>query len=322
MWLQGGLIFATGFLLTLAVAYYLVDISFKVGFAVIALPIVVGLWPFKLTSGKFTNCISIIAKASATYAFLGFTTYFAVKMIGYNFATDGTGNMELSMTYKVIQCAMDGGVSDICRDLTDIDLHDPTAFLAEKLQLFSISFILLMFCLIYAFIIVQKSTTKLVDKFFPDNVFGDSSPMHKAATGATKAVKDLAMKPVKWAADVATYQGTKYLGRKVRNLMRGKGGSSDGGGAGRAIQKGGKATQKAGQVMGKAGDALNKTKYGIVIGAPLKVAGKITETSGKIMEQSGKLAEQAGKKFKAAKKKMKKALSRVANRRNRKEEHE
>lgn len=317
MWLQGGLIFATGFLLTLAVAYYLIDISFKVGFAVIALPIVVGLWPFKLTSGKFTNCVSIIAKASATYAFLGFTTYFAVKMIGYNFATDGTGNLELSMTYKVIQCAMDGGVSDVCQNLNGInDTNDPTQYLTEKLQLFSISFIILMFCLIYAFIIVQKSTTKLVDKFFPDNVFGGTAPMHKAATGATKAVKDLAMKPVKWAADVATYQGTKYLGRKVRNLMRGKGGSSDGGGTGRAIQKGGKATQKAGQTMSKAGDALNKTKFGMVLGVPLKVAGKITETSGKMVEQTGKLAEQAGKKFKAAKKKMKKALSRVVKRRN------
>lgn len=319
MWLQGGLIWATGFLLTLAVAYYLVDISFKVGFAVIAMPIVVGLWPFKLTSGKFTKCISIIAKASATYAFLGFTTYFAIKMIGYNFATDETGNMELSTTYKVIQCAMDGGTSDVCQSLSDIDLNDPSKYLADKLQLFSISFILLMFCLIYAFIIIQKSTSKLVNKFFPDNVFGDSAPMHHAATAATKAVKDLAMKPVKWAADVATYQGTKLVGRGVRRLLHGKGsgGSSDGGEAGRAVQKGGQAMKKGGKVMDKAGSALNKTKFGAIVGVPLQVAGKVTQAGGHVVEQTGKLAEQVGKKAKAIQKKMKKSLSRISKRRNR-----
>lgn len=307
MWLQGGLIWATGFLLTLAVAYYLVDISFKVGFAVIAMPIVVGLWPFKLTSGKFTKCISIIAKASATYAFLGFTTYFAIKLIGYNFSTDGSGNMDLAQIYQTIQGAMDGGGEDPAKDL------------ADKTQLFSISFIILMFCLIYAFMIIQKSTSKLVNKFFPDNVFGDSAPMHHAATAATKAVKDLAMKPVKWAADVATYQGTKLVGRGVRRLLHGKGsgGSSDGGEAGRAVQKGGQAMKKGGKVMDKAGSALNKTKFGAIVGVPLQVAGKVTQAGGHVVEQTGKLAEQVGKKAKAIQKKMKKSLSRISKRRNR-----
>ncbi len=312
MWLQGGLIWATGFLLTLAVAYYLVDISFKVGFAVIAMPIVVGLWPFKLTSGKFTKCISIIAKASATYAFLGFTTYFAIKLIGYNFSTDGSGNMDLAQIYQTIQGAMNG------------EGEDPAKDLADKTQLFSISFIILMFCLIYAFMIIQKSTSKLVNKFFPDNVFGDSAPMHHAATAATKAVKDLAMKPVKWAADVATYQGTKLVGRGVRRLLHGKGsgGSSDGGEAGRAVQKGGQAMKKGGKVMDKAGSALNKTKFGAIVGVPLQVAGKVTQAGGHVVEQTGKLAEQVGKKAKAIQKKMKKSLSRISKRRSRSKDEE
>ena len=323
MWLQGALIWATGFLLTLAVAYYLVDISFKVGFAVIALPIVVGLWPFKLTSGKFTNCISIIAKAAATYAFLGITTYFAIKLVAYNFATDGSGNLELSQTYTVVDCALGNPASCDKISMSEVNTEDPSDYLAKKLQLFSISFIILMFCLIYSFMIVQQTTSKIVNKFFPDNVFGDVSPMHHNATAATKAVKDLAMKPVKWAGDVATYQGTKLIGRTVRRIVNSAKSSSrgggDGGSTGRTMQKGGRAIKKGGQALNKVGSALNKTKFGAVIGVPLQAAGKVTQAAGAVVEQGGKIAEKAGKKIKKAREKMKKSLSRIGKRRGRSE---
>ena len=158
-----------------------------------------------------------------------------------------------------------------------------------------ISFIILMFCLIYSFMIVQQTTSKIVNKFFPDNVFGDVSPMHHNATAATKAVKDLAMKPVKWAGDVATYQGTKLIGRTVRRIVNSAKSSSrgggDGGSTGRTMQKGGRAIKKGGQALNKVGSALNKTKFGAVIGVPLQAAGKVTQAAGAVVEQGGKIAD-------------------------------
>ena len=46
VWSCGAIIYFFGFMLTLSVTFYLVDIAFKLGFAVIMLPIGVALWPF------------------------------------------------------------------------------------------------------------------------------------------------------------------------------------------------------------------------------------------------------------------------------------
>ena len=59
------------FMMTLSVAYYLVDISFKLGFAIIAMPITVGLWPFNITKGKLASCFSIVLRSRVSCSFWG-----------------------------------------------------------------------------------------------------------------------------------------------------------------------------------------------------------------------------------------------------------
>ena len=68
-------------MLTLGIGYYLLDISFKLGFAIMALPVVIGLWPFNVTKGKVTAVISIMLKAAGTFVFLALTTTYALAMI-------------------------------------------------------------------------------------------------------------------------------------------------------------------------------------------------------------------------------------------------
>lgn len=70
LWFCGALIWFVGFMLTLGIGYYLLDISFKLGFAIMALPVVIGLWPFNVTKGKVTAVISIMLKAAGTFVFL------------------------------------------------------------------------------------------------------------------------------------------------------------------------------------------------------------------------------------------------------------
>lgn len=192
MWIEGAAIWCCGFMLTLAVAYYLLDICFKLGFAVIALPIVMGLWPFNMTKGKFMICISIMFKSAATFAFLAITTSYAMNMISAALAgTDGGDG--LTKMYEALEV---GYAADA----------DNIKFVADRLAIFGSYFIILLFAFIYSFKLIGAAIPQFVDKFFPDNAFGSASPMHHMATMATKYIKDKAMAPAKLARDVALHQ--------------------------------------------------------------------------------------------------------------------
>ncbi len=205
MWFEGILVWCTGFLLTMAVAYYLVDISYKMGFAVIAMPIVVGLWPFDLTKDKVMLCLSIMFKAAATFAFLAITTAFAMGLVDSALDPDGEGGLQA--LYDAMNVSFNTGVE---RE----DNEKNIAFVASRLQLFSIMFLILLFAFLYSYKLIQSTSNELVNKFFPDQMFGNAQPMHHWATAATKAVKDIAMKPVGLARDIALHQtgvGAKKL---------------------------------------------------------------------------------------------------------------
>lgn len=315
MWIEGFIIFCFGMLLTLAIVYYLMDMSFKIGFAVIALPIVVGLWPFNMTKGKFSMCISIIAKGAATFAFLALTTSYTVEMTkavinwGDTPEAIAAGEGGIQKLYSVMDEA-----GDITKKGQDRD-SDNFEFAAAKLTLFSTTFVLLMFAFLYSFKLVQNTVPDLVNKFFPDKAFGETNPMHQWATAASRWVKDQAMKPVGYARDIALNQA----GEKLKGLpksavgfaksMVGKG-SGDSKtlagrgmrGAGSAAKGAGKVTQAAGkgvQGIGKGLSAVGKGLQAIpvvgnVVGGAMMAAGKATEAAGKGVEMAGKGVEKAG----------------------------
>ena len=212
MWIQGALIWCAGFLLTLAVAYYLLDVCYKVAFAVIALPIVVGLWPFNLTKDKFAVCISIIAKAAATFAFLAMTTSYGMRMVSTVLDGGESGN-GLQKLLDAMDVAFNGdgeGGSD----------DENVEYVSNRLDLFSINFVLLMFAFIYFFRLVSATASELVNKFFPDNMFGNQNPMHQWSTAATKYATDIAKKPFAFARDVALNQTGKAVKHVVRHPVK------------------------------------------------------------------------------------------------------
>ena len=95
---------------------------------------------------------------------------------------------------------------------------------------------MMLFGAIYTYKIISKTTKELVDKFYPDNVFGGENPMHKMMTGmasmannlnkkyGTGLVGDMASnaagKAVKGAASKAV-SGTKAVGRATGGAIRG-----------------------------------------------------------------------------------------------------
>lgn len=212
MWIQGGIIWCLGFMLTVAIAYYLVDISFKIGFAVLAIPVVMGLWPFGFTQGKLFVALSIIAKSSATFAFLALTTAFGMGLVSA--AVGG-----LDEIYEVMDAVAQGEeVEELKR-----------SHVRDALYLFSPTFVLLIFAILYFFKLVQQTISDLVNKFFPDQAFGDSSPMHSGATMATSFLKKMAGKAtdLSLARDIVTHRagnlvkgGIKRTGKAIRHPIK------------------------------------------------------------------------------------------------------
>mgnify|MGYP002624012044 CR=1 FL=1 len=207
----GAIIWFLGFMLTCVVAFYLVDMSFKIGFAVMALPVVMGLWPFKVTQGKLAEVISIITKASCDFAFLALTTYFGLSLVA---AVFGDGGME-----KLFE-----DYDKVITESAGSDTNDIVAKLKSAFYLFSSTFLMLLFAIIYSYKLVSKTSKDLVEKFFPDKAFGSASPMHKGLTGAASIANRLNKKyGMGLVGDMAANgigKGLNKIGNKIGGAAR------------------------------------------------------------------------------------------------------
>lgn len=240
IWIEGAIIWCMGLMLVVAIGYYLVDISFKIGFAVLAFPIVMGLWPFNVTQGKLFTIISIIAKSAALFAFMAITVNFGMLLLGQAVAVGG-----LDELYAKIDL-LAKGASDEQEDMLK-------EYIDNAFSLFSASFVMIMFTLIYFFKLVQKTSSDLVNKFFPDNAFGDSSPMHSGATMMTSYAKKLAMKVS--GADLAKDIVAHQAGRLVKGGLQKTGNAlahpmQTARGIGRGAAAAGRAVGRAGRFAG------------------------------------------------------------------------
>lgn len=204
MWIDGLILFVLGAVLTAVVGFYLVDITFKIGFAVLALPVVMGLWPFKVTGSKLQEVISIIARSSALFAFLALTTYFGIEIL---VAALG-GKAGLEGIYSDFETIFAGEVDGDERD-------EIIETLNNQFNLFSSSFIMMLFGCVYAYKMIKDTTSDLVEKFYPDKVFGDANPMHKGMTGLASVVNKINKK---WGTGLARDVLANKAGQGIKNL--------------------------------------------------------------------------------------------------------
>lgn len=196
VWLCGAVVYFFGFMLTLSITFYLVDIAFKLGFAIIMLPIGVALWPFPPTKDKLSALISIMLRSAAIFVFLALGVSYALNLIGESA----------------------GGLDQI---FDDID-HDKTDAVAENFSLASTHFLVVLFTLLYSMKLVGSVVADYADKFFPDQTFGKASPIHGSMTQGMDFVKKKAVQPaVSWAHDVAKTQAGRATAG-VGKLMTGE----------------------------------------------------------------------------------------------------
>lgn len=318
LWFCGALIGFVGFMLTLGIGYYLLDISFKLGFAIMALPVVIGLWPFNMTKGKVTVVIGIMLKAAGTFVFLALTTTYALAMIN-------VALRDVPTLFDRIEAGDANWISDT------FDLTGPY-------------FLIILFVYLYSMKLISSTVSDYVDKFFKDSVFGGANPMHGKLTQMTDFAKQQAMRPVKWVGGKASEavkkqvsEGAVKAGKFVRGLFKGKANGDlkkedSGGGtaikntgksakaagatmeqsgknvqaAGKGMKTGGKTAQAGGKGLMNVGKGLSSTGLGAIVGVPMMIAGAAAYGAGKGAEVAGKATQKAGKAMQKGGKAMKK----------------
>ena len=188
-----------GAILVIVIGYYLVDISFKLGFCVMALPIAIALWPFPKIGNKLNVVITTMFHAAGILIFLALGVAYLWALFDAVFAiitvtTDaGEQKQGVEAIYEFIRAG------------------EPKP-LREAFKLSSINILLLMFAGLYGFQLIGKLATEYADKFFPDGM-GTGSPMHHQLTKATGFAKNIAMKPVNYAKDVVKTQVKRGLAK-------------------------------------------------------------------------------------------------------------
>lgn len=324
IWLCGAAIWFAGFMLVLAVSYYLLDISFKIGIAIMIFPLLMALWPFSMTAGKVKTCVKTMLSSAAIFAFLAITTSYAMAMI--------------SVTLRDVP------------ELFDRVEKGDSKWISETFDITGPYFILILFAYLYSIKLVRSTVDDYVNKFFGGGLMANASPMHSEMTRMTDIAKKATVGAGKAAVGAATGGAGKVLGAvagatvgKAAKFVKdkftksdkeqGKNNKSPNAGtavkqsgkaikqSGKAVEQSGKAVEQAGKGVDKAGQGiahggkgimtagkgLSATGFGAIIGVPMMIAGAAVYAGGAAVQAGGKATVAAGKAVKASGKVMKKS---------------
>ena len=305
----GVLIWFAGFMMTLSICYYLLDITFKLGLAIMIFPVVMGLWPFSITSGKLGLCIATILRSAAIFAFLAITTSYAMSLISVS-------------------------LRDIPELYDRIEMGDST-WISDTFDITGSYFIIILFVYLYSIKLIGVTISDYVDQFFSGGLAAKATPMHSEMTRMTDIAKKATMGVAAYGKDVVAHQGGKALGGlagvtigKAAKFVKKYANEEDAGSkksnnaasnAGRTVSAAGNATHGAGRAasavgrgvgiggrsMMRAGMSLSSSGIGAIIGVPLLVAGaavsaagRATELGGRAMQYSGRALQKSGKAMK------------------------
>ena len=258
IWLCGAVIWIFGFMMTLGVCYYLLDLSFKVGISIILFPITMGLWPFSTTSDKVISCVRTILKSAAIFAFLAITTSYGMTLIS-------TALRDISEFYDRIE-------------------NGDSQWISETFDITGSFFLVFVFAYFYAFLLISKTISSYVNKFFSGGILSGANPMHDRATQATDMAKRPVVATASYAKDVAREQG----GRAIKGVGKGVGM------AGKGMAQGGKSMMNAGKAMSSSG-------LGAIAGVPLMALGAVVAGTGYATQAAGKVTEKTGSMLKKSK---------------------
>ncbi len=197
---SGIFIYFFAMILAMAVGLYFVDISFKLGFAVLLLPVSIGLWPFKPTSRKLTENVSIIVRNAMLFTLMSIGLSFCIVLIMEGVFSGGVLNWE--EFWEALETSNTGKM-------------------VENFSLFSMHTLVMAFCIIYGLKILASSIEDYLKYLFNDSIFGSESPIHHLSTQAVGMATNFAVKPVfKLAGDIAVHQTGNAIAAAGENFSK------------------------------------------------------------------------------------------------------
>ena len=188
LFVSGMLIYVVGVLMTMSIGMYFVDISFKLGFAMLFMPVSIALWPFPPTKNKFQENLSIIIRNGMLFTLVAIGVTFAVTLISNSLLDTGDGRDGWEAFWQAIA-------------------DKKTEVLIDNFAFDRMHFLVVAFALVFGFKILASSVNDYLDYFFSDSVFGSESPMHHMGTQAVGMVAANTVKPAaSFIGDVAKTQ--------------------------------------------------------------------------------------------------------------------
>ena len=183
-------VYLAAFMMSVAIGMYFIDICFKLGFAILYLPVAIALWPFAPTRSKFGEVLGMIIHNAMLYALMSIGLTYAIILI-YNGVLGDASNW--TSFWNAIE-------------------KESSEILSENFSLSSTRLIVVLFSLIFGFKIIASSVNNYLNYFFSDGLMGGQSPMHYLGTQAIGLTGGaLVGKLGGWTVDVASTQTGKAI---------------------------------------------------------------------------------------------------------------
>jgi len=216
LWICGAAMWVMGLMLVIGINFYLLDISFKIGFGLLALPITLALWPFDKFQNKFTECFKIIVNAAGTFLFLGITV--GVSLVLINAGLGGTD------------------------DLLNAIASDNKEYVAQQFSFAGARVFIVAFVFLYSHKLISATVSKMTNKFF-GAVTGNINHMHGMAAGTADYLGKKAKEAVGGKLGNVAGKVGKGIDKAVSGVVNGaasamrKGGKKLGGAARKVFHK-------------------------------------------------------------------------------------
>ena len=137
-------IYITAFLMSIAIGMYFIDICFKLGFAIMYLPVAIALWPFAPTKSKFGEAFGMVLHNAMLYAMMSIGLTYAIVLIYNGILGDST---HWTSFWTAIE-------------------QESSEKLAENFSLSSTRILVIMFSMVFGFKIIASSVNDYLDYFF------------------------------------------------------------------------------------------------------------------------------------------------------------
>ena len=219
--IPGILIYITGFFMCMSIGMYFIDISFKLGFATLLLPLSISLWPFPPTQSKLSENVAIVIYNAMLFAFVSIGTAYAVKLINASLGTDE----EFWKVMSVTSSGWGEGLVNVAKQWSDLksdEYKDSMEKFSEAYDISSVNILVILFALIFGFKILSSSIQDYLQFFFGDGAMGSAdTAMHHMGTQAIGKIKqntvDRAARVGRDITLTAAGKGLESLGTKMVN---------------------------------------------------------------------------------------------------------